>query len=90
MEANVRFLPNEYRECADEDGVIQKYKIPVHEPSFKAGIKEVVEWIPELIQQIKNVMWEDDWGVKGVIYENILDSLVERQLQAFKKSKGID
>ena len=33
----VRYLPNEYRECADEDGVIQKYKVPIHEPSFKAG-----------------------------------------------------
>jgi len=44
----MRFLPNEYRECADEDGVIRKYKVPVHEPSFKAGIKEVVEWLQEL------------------------------------------
>ncbi len=61
----VRFLPNEYRECADEDGVIRKYHVPVHEPSFragevegykqglemrepyKAGIKEVVDWIKD-------------------------------------------
>ena len=43
----VRFLPNEYRECADEDGVMRKYKVPIHEPSFKAGIKEVVKWIDE-------------------------------------------
>jgi len=51
----------------------------------KAGIKKVVDWMPELIQQIKNCMWSDEWGVKGVIYENILDPLVERQLQAFLK-----
>lgn len=38
----VRYLPNEYRECADEDGVIRKYKVPVHEPSFKAGYEEGV------------------------------------------------
>ena len=45
MEAKdtVRFLPNEYRECADEDGVIRKYKVPIHEPSFKAGAKVVAE-----------------------------------------------
>ena len=34
-----QYLPNEYRECADEDGVIQKYKIPVDDKSFLLGFK---------------------------------------------------
>ncbi len=59
------------------------------EASRKAGIKEVVEWIPELIQTIKDAMWEDDWGVKGVIYEGPLDALVKRKVKAKLKEWGI-
>lgn len=43
-EDTVRYLSAEYyRECADEDGVIQRYRIPIHEPSFKAGYDEGIE-----------------------------------------------
>ena len=53
------------------------------------GIREVVEWIPELIQGIKDKMWEDDWGVKGVIYEGQLDALVKRKVKAQLKEWGM-
>ena len=64
----VRYLPNEYRECADEDGVIRKYKVPVHEPSFRAGIKEVVEWVEQNRYQrtMKESLrvWNEEWPAK--------------------------
>ncbi len=56
----------------------------------QVGIREVVEWIPELIQAIKDKMWEDDWGVKGVIYEGQLDALVKRLVKVQKKEWGIN
>lgn len=58
--------------------------------SFKAGIREAVEWIPELIQAIKDAMWEDDWGVKGVIYDGQLDALVRRKVKDKLKEWGIE
>ena len=75
-EDTVRYLPNEYRECADEDGVIQKYKIPVHEPSFKLGRKEVVDWVEDNNHRT---------GTDGDYAE-----INWRKWQAFKKSKGIE
>lgn len=49
-----------------------------------AGIREVVEQIPQLITKVKKAMWEDDWGIKGVIYTEQLDAIVLKWLQAFK------
>jgi len=46
------------------------------------GRQEMVEWIPQLIQGIKDAMWKDDWGVKGVLYEDMLDSLVRKLVKA--------
>ena len=47
----------------------------------QAGIREVVEWIPQLIQAIKDEMWNDDWGVKGVLYVDMLDELVNKLMK---------
>ena len=55
-----------------------------------AGIREVVEWIPQLINRIKEAMWNDDWGIKGVIYPEQLDGIVTEALQAFLKGKEIE
>ena len=33
------YLPDIYRECADEDGVMQRYRIPVDVDSFRLGYK---------------------------------------------------
>lgn len=57
---------------------------------YKLGIREMAEWIPELIQGIKDNMWDDDWGVKGVIYEGMLDTLVKGLVKAKLKDLGID
>ena len=59
------------------------------EISFKAGIREVAEWIPKLIEKIKNNMWEDDWGIKGVLYEDMLDSLVKKLVKEQLKEWGL-
>lgn len=59
------------------------------EISFKAGINEVVEWIPSLIQKIKDNMWNDDWGIKGVLYEDMLDKLVKKSVKIKLKDWGI-
>ncbi len=56
----------------------------------QAGIKEVVEWIPELMKTIKDAMWTDDWGVKGVLYTDMLDSLVKKQTEAKLKEWRIN
>ena len=60
MEAkNMRYLPDEYRECADEDGAIRKYRIPIHEPSFKAGQKAERERIAPLVESLFEMI---GWG----------------------------
>jgi len=47
-----KFLPNEYyRECADEDGVIQKYKLPTHTQSFAEGAKAFRQSILDVIKE---------------------------------------
>ena len=63
--------------------------VKAEERGRKAGIKEVVEWIPQLINQIKEQMWKDDWGIKGVIYPDQLDSLVKKALKAKLKEWGL-
>ena len=55
----------------------------------QTGIKEVVDWIPELMQEIKKSMRKDDWGIKGVIYEDMLDSLVRKQIKVKVKEWGL-
>jgi len=56
----------------------------------RIGTRKVVEWIPELIQKIKDNMWKDDWGVRGVLYEDMLDSLVKKLVKAKLKEWGIE
>lgn len=61
------------------------------EISFKAGIKEVVEWIPILIEAIKKKMWSDDWGVEhSVIYPDMLDELVKKKTKAKLNEWGVN
>jgi len=58
---------------------------------FKVGIREVVEWIPSLIEAIKKEMREDDWGVEhSVIYPDALDELVKRVVKAKLKEWGVE
>ncbi len=56
---------------------------------IKQGRKEVMDWIPELIKEIKSKMWIDDWGVRGVIYPDILDELVKKETKKKLKEWGI-
>ncbi len=75
------------------EGDKERYDIGVEDGKVEGvaeGIREVVEWIPELIKKIKDAMWEDGWGVKGVIYEGPLDSLVRRAIKTQLKKWGTD
>ena len=61
------------------------------EISFRAGIREVVEWIPMLIEAIKKEMWADGWGIEhSVIYPDMLDKLVRRKTKAKLEEWGVN
>lgn len=69
-----------------EEAVVRLVKKEIEaqaEISFKLGMREVVEWIPELIEAIKKEMWTDDWGIEhSVIYPDMLDRFVEKRTKA--------
>lgn len=43
--------------------------------------REWVETITQLVEKIKGEMWNDDWGIKGVIYPDMLDKVADKFLK---------
>ena len=82
-------LLSKYMALDDFQKIVRADRQAQAEISFKAGIREVAEWIPKLIEKIKNNMWEDDWGIKGVLYEDMLDSLVKKLVKEQLKEWGL-
>lgn len=62
----------------------------VFEDGKKAGRREVVEWIPELTEALKDKMWKEDWRLRGKFFENMLDRLVEREVTAQLEKWEVD
>jgi len=59
---------NYFRECADEDGVIPKYRLPVDKPSFDAGYQYAVAKLLALIPDDKTLegeIAEELWRLDG-------------------------
>ena len=60
----------------------QKEKAEIFEKIFVAT--------DEMLANIKKTMWKDDWGIKGVIYEVMLEKIVKRHIVALKREYGIE
>lgn len=46
-----KFLPNKIRKCADEDGCMTEYKVPVQQDSYIFGYNSAVRLIREKIEE---------------------------------------
>ena len=50
--------------------------------------KRVKEAIDALVTDIKKAQWKDDWGVKGVIYEDMLNKITKKHKGILRSKKG--
>jgi len=90
MEAKDPVILKAIREAYNRPDLEEEYISEQDRVVFRAGIREVVEWIPSLIEEIKQEMWADDWGIEhSVIYSDMLDALVKRIVQAKLKEWGV-
>lgn len=66
-----KYVPGEVRECADEDGVMTKYRVPTHKPSFKLGYS---------LALVRFAWWKDGIqyvGTTGTTLKEALEALNE-------------
>ena len=71
-----QFLDGKYRECADEDGAIQKYKVVTDKDSYREGYRKAEQ---EIKRKVMEAIGDELWKTRKMLNYNGKPTLLESE-----------